>query len=192
VALTKMFALRNEEQKPAARTKSYFFSGKPKAGGSAAGSGGGRPVDGMMQFSDEQVWRRPARPSPQPACFASRARTSPARVSPLAHSPLARPRTCAPHLVPLTQARARLQTTGGSQQVRMGSLERSDDAVAKQRAEMQKLLDKEAAVSASEGKRKLLGDASSRIESLQKALQTEEQRQDAELQRSLSALRQMM
>lgn len=83
-------------------------------------------------------------------------------------------------------------TTGGIQQVRMGSLERSDDAVAKQRAEMKKLLEKESAISESEGKKKLLGEASSKIESLQKALSSEEKRQDAELQRSLLALRQMM
>jgi len=74
----------------------------------------------------------------------------------------------------------------------MGSLERSDDAVAKQRAEMKRLLEKESAVSEGEGRRKLLGDASSRIESLHKALQGEEKRQDSELQRSLIALRQMM
>jgi cell fate (sporulation/competence/biofilm development) regulator YmcA (YheA/YmcA/DUF963 family) len=74
----------------------------------------------------------------------------------------------------------------------MGTLERSDAAVEKQRADMKKLLEKEAAVSEKEGKRKLLGDASARIDSLQKALQNEEKRQDGELQRSLMAIRQMM
>jgi len=89
-------------------------------------------------------------------------------------------------------ARARLGTTTALIQVAMGSLERSDAAVEKQRAEMKRLLEKEATVSEGEGKRKLLGDASARIDSLQKALQAEEKRQDGELQRSLMALRQMM
>lgn len=73
----------------------------------------------------------------------------------------------------------------------MGSLERSDDAVAKQREEMKRLLEKETQVTAAEGKKKLLGDASKTIETLQKALQAEEQRQDSELQRAMLALRQM-
>jgi len=55
IALTKMFALRIEEHKPATRTKSYFFSKSSKPAGSAAGLSAGGPIDAASQFSDDAV-----------------------------------------------------------------------------------------------------------------------------------------
>lgn len=75
------------------------------------------------------------------------------------------------------------------QRLDLSAWERGDEEVQRQRARMHELLQQELAAAAPRARSELLGSADGNMKRLQAAIQTEERRQDHDLDRVLAAVR---